>query len=99
MPADHDNTREPYGQLWLDNYRPVARDFRLWMVGVSNVGRLEAGPCAGRKCIGCSLAIAPDGRVVVLGPYGHEAEAILYVDVQLEPRPARGDALEKVWSC
>src|SRR6185436_2509819 len=31
VPADHDNVREPYGQLWMDNYGPVARDFRIWI--------------------------------------------------------------------
>jgi predicted amidohydrolase len=95
--ADHDNDREPYGQIWLDNYCPVARDFRVWIVGVSNVGWLTAGPWAGRRCIGCSLAVDPNGVVRVRGPYGVDAEAVLYVDVQLEPRPARGDGWEAQW--
>jgi predicted amidohydrolase len=90
-PADHDNAREPYGQLWLDNYGPVARDFRVWIAGVSNVGWLTAGPWQGRKCIGCSLLMGPDGQPVVRGPYGEAAETILYAEVALTPRPARGD--------
>lgn len=98
VPADHDNAREPYGQLWLDNYRPVARDFRLWIAGVSNVGWLTAGPWQGRKCIGCSLLIGPDGQTVVQGPYGEDAETILYAHIQLVPRPARGDGWESVWA-
>src|SRR5262249_3954193 len=60
--AEHDNQQEPYGQLWRDNYGPVARDFRLWIAGASNVGWLRAGPWAGRKCIGCSLLVGPDGK-------------------------------------
>jgi predicted amidohydrolase len=47
VPADHDNDRDPYGQLWRDSYGPVARDFRLWIAGVSNVGEIEAGPRPG----------------------------------------------------
>jgi predicted amidohydrolase len=97
VPANHDNTREPYGQLWLDNYCPVARDFRLWIVGVSNVGWLTDGPWQGRRCIGCSLVVNPDGAAVVRGPYGVDAEALLYTDIQIEPRPARGDAWEDHW--
>ena len=81
VPADHDNAREPYGQLWLDNYCPVARYFRLWIAGVSNVGWLTAGPWAGRPCIGASLVIGPDGEVAARGPYGTEAETVLYADV------------------
>ncbi len=97
VPADHDNTKQPYGQLWLDNYSPVARDFRLWIAGVSNVGWLDDGPWKGRKCIGCSLVIGPDGQKVLMGPYGAEADALLYTDIHPEPRPARGDGWEKLW--
>ncbi|MBI5383392.1 MAG: carbon-nitrogen hydrolase family protein [Verrucomicrobia bacterium] len=97
VPADHDNTREPYGQLWLANYGPVARDFRLWIAGVSNVGPITAGPWAGRKCIGCSLLVGPDGKPVLMGPYGESSETVLYADVVLPPRPARGDGWEALW--
>ena len=81
VPADHDNYREPYGQLWLDNYCPVARDFRIWIAGASNVGPLTAGPWAGHKCIGCSLLVGPDGQQVLMGPYGEEADIVLYAQL------------------
>jgi predicted amidohydrolase len=84
VPADHDNVREPYGKLWLDNYGPVARDFGLWIAGCSNVGSLTEGPWKGRKCIGCSLVMGPDGKQVLMGPYGAEAEAILSIEIKLE---------------
>jgi predicted amidohydrolase len=79
--ADHDNRRDPYGQLWLDNYQPVAREFGLWIAGVSNVGWLTDGPWKGRKCIGCSLLMGPGGKAVQWGPYGVDAERILYAEV------------------
>ncbi len=97
VPADHDQAATPYGRLWLDNYQPVARDFELWIAGVSNVGWLAAGPWAGRKCIGCSLVIGPDGESVASGPYGPEADIILYVEITPAPRPARGDGWETHW--
>ncbi|HEY0552569.1 MAG TPA: carbon-nitrogen hydrolase family protein [Verrucomicrobiae bacterium] len=77
VPHDHDNGREPYGQLWLDNYCPVAREFGLSIVGVSNVGPITAGPWQGRKCIGNSLVIGRDGRELARGPYGEHTEALL----------------------
>ena len=98
VPADHDQATEPYGRLWLDNYQPVARDFRLWIAGVSNVGWLNAGPWSGRKCIGCSLVIGPRGEIVVAGPYGPDADTILYAEVSPAPRPARGDGWEQFWA-
>jgi predicted amidohydrolase len=84
----YDHAREPYGHCWRQGYGPVARDFHLWIVGVSNVGPIAAGPWAGRNCIGCSMAVGPDGKPFLTGPYG--TEAILYADLVPVPRPARG---------
>lgn len=98
VPADHDNAKNPYGDLWRENYGRVAKDFALWIAGVSNVGWLTAGPWQGYKCIGCSLVIGPDGEEVVQGPYGPDAETILYVEVEPRPRPARGDGWQRLWS-
>jgi predicted amidohydrolase len=86
VPPDHDNAKEPYGQLWRDNYSPVARDFRMWIAGISNVGPITSGPWTGRKCIGCSMLVGPDGAVALQGPYGENAEAVLYAEIALKPR-------------
>ncbi len=87
---DHDNAKAPYGDTWRRAYRPVARDFAIWIAGVSGVGEMPTGPWAGMRCIGCSLVIGPEGEEVVQGPYGVDAEAVLYVDVTPRTRPARG---------
>jgi predicted amidohydrolase len=97
VPADHNNERQPYGAIWMENYQPVARDFHLWIAGVSNVGWIPAGPWKGRKCIGCSLVVGPSGEPMLRGPYGAEAEAILFVDVELEKRPAQGEGWKRFW--
>ncbi|MFO1500323.1 MAG: carbon-nitrogen hydrolase family protein [Verrucomicrobiota bacterium] len=98
VPADHDNQADPYGRLWLDNYGPVARDFSLWIAGVSNVGWITGGPWNGRKCIGCSLVVGPSGQAVRQGPYGVDAEALLLVDIHPTARPAQGDRWAERWS-
>jgi len=97
VPAEHDNAKEPYGQLWRDNYGPVARDFQLWIAAVSNVGWIMDGPWQGRQCIGCSLVVGPGGQAVLQGPYGVDAETILYVDIQPRARPAQGDQWARLW--
>ena len=92
MPADHDDWRDQYGAIWRESYGAAARDFRLWIAGCSNVGWITDGPWQGRKCIGCSLVVGPDGVPVRRGPYGVDAETLLFVDVTPESGRGRGDA-------
>lgn len=91
--ADHDNTQQPYGDLWLESYTTLARLYGITVIGVSNVGWLRAGPWQGRKCIGCSLAVGPAGEVLAKGPYGEAAEELIVVQVNLTPREATGTAI------
>ncbi len=90
VPGDHDNALTPYGETWRRAYKPVAREFSTAIFGASNVGKITEGPWSGRKCIGCSLAIDSLGEEILQGPYGENAECILYVDVKPVQRPARG---------
>ena len=95
--AGYDNSRRPYGGMWRRSYGEVARDFRLWIAGCSNVGRIAGGPWKGHSCIGRSLVVGPAGRPVLTGPYGVRAQCLLTVDVTPEPRPARGNAWARLW--
>jgi predicted amidohydrolase len=97
MPSDHDNLKEPYGDLWKDCYGKVARDFRMWIIGASNVGRIPAGPWAGRKCIGCSLVVSDRGEPVEMLPYGEDAETIRIARITPVLRPARGCSWDSLW--
>jgi predicted amidohydrolase len=86
VPADYDPVEEPYGwNVWDESYPAIARRHRMAVIGVSNVGPVEAGPWQGRCCIGSSLAVSGHGVVLARGPYGVDAEALLTVDVPLEP--------------
>jgi predicted amidohydrolase len=88
--ADHDDEKEPYGKLWLDSYTELARLYDLTIVGVSNVGWLDAGPWSGRKVIGCSLAVGPGGEVLARGPYGDDADALIVVEAETVKPDAKG---------
>lgn len=81
VPIEHDQMRDPYGKLWHDCYQPVAREYGLTIAGVSNVGLITDGAWAGRRCIGSSLVIGPDGTPLLQGPYGSDAEALLFVEI------------------
>ena len=80
VPNDHDNAKDPYGGLWRDSYRPIAKEFGCAILGASNVGTVGGGQWEGRPCIGSSLVIGPGGEEVLQGPYGRDAECILFVD-------------------
>lgn len=94
VPSDHDASRMPYGALWQQAYGELARLYDMTVVGVSNVGPLEEGPWAGRRCIGCSLAVGPGGTVLARGPYN--TEALIPVDIPIVPAPALGTAIAPV---
>jgi len=81
VPADHDNARDPYGSLWMENYGVVCRDTGVVIAGCSNVGLITAGPWDGRVCIGNSLVVGAQGALIASGPYGRQADAMVHVEV------------------
>lgn len=85
VPPDHDNTREPYGDLWRSSYGTVARDFGIWIAGASNVGHITSGPWTGHRCIGNSLVVGPDGAPVLEAPYGDDADVVRLLPVEGRP--------------
>jgi predicted amidohydrolase len=97
VPADYDNIRNPYGGTWRNAYKPVAKDFRVWIASCSNVGWMTGGPWKGWKTIGCSMVIGPGGKEVLNAPYGVNADTILYVDIKPEPRPGQGTTWHNYW--
>lgn len=85
VPPDHDQTRVPYGALWRRCYGTVARDHGVWIAGASSVGPITDGPWQGHHCIGCSLVVDSSGEVVLDGPYGADADALLLVTISPSP--------------
>lgn len=91
--ADHDNVEQPYGSGWKEAYGILAGLYDMTVVGVSNVGWITAGVWQGKKCIGCSIVVGPDGSVIAEGPYGESAEHLMTVDIRLVERVAKGTAI------
>jgi predicted amidohydrolase len=95
--ADHDNLEEPYGGTWKNAYKPITKEFRVWIASCSNVGWMTDGPWKGWKGIGCSMVIGPGGTDVLHAPYGENADTILYVEITPEPRPGQGTTWGNYW--
>jgi predicted amidohydrolase len=76
---------------------PVARDFSVWIASCSNVGKMTAGPWKDWNGIGCSMVVNHTGEIVTKGPYGADADTIIYVDVDPVERPAQGTNWPGYW--
>jgi len=98
VPPDFDNEATPYGAEWNRVYEPVAKEFNMWIISVTNVGPVTDGPWKGWDCIGCSLVIDPEGAEFYQAPYGVYADTIIYIDVKTVERPARGTDWYKYWN-
>ena len=90
VPPDHDPVVEPYGALWEGSYCSLAKLYEMPVVGVSNVGWITGGPWAGRKCIGCSLAVGARGKILAKGAYGVDAQQLIVVEVGLKRKTVTG---------
>ena len=94
--GDHDNQKNPYGGGWRKSFTELATLYDLTVISVSNVGWISAGVWKGRKCIGCSMAVAPGGKPLADCPYGETAENLGIAKVELTPRKVKGTAISKM---
>lgn len=83
VPPRHDNAVTPYGDEWEATYIPLAVQYDMPVIGVSNVGPVQGGEWDGWRCIGASLAVGRDGQVLARGSYGDRAEELIVVDVDV----------------
>jgi len=97
IPEDYDNTKEPCGKIWFNHYNSVVKKYSVWIAGVSNVGKINEGPWKGLNCIGNSLVLNPKGMIEIEGPFGVNAETILYTNIHPVERPATGCEWQSYW--
>lgn len=88
---DHDNKKTPYGSDWTVPYGKLSRLYQMAIVGVSNVGPITMGSRAGWSSIGNSMAYGPDGRPIVILPFGEDAETVFVAEIPLMDSIANGD--------
>ena len=81
--ADHDNKKDPYGGMWIENYTKIAQIYDIGIIGVSNVGWITSGGWKGRKCIGNSIAVGPGGELIKMCDYGEDAEEVFIIEMDV----------------
>lgn len=90
-----------YGvKFWRQGYQRVCRHYRVSLIAVSNVGDMPTGPWAGRKAVGCSLAIGPDGNdlAVLRTGWDEDAEELRLIQVPLIAPEHRGTDLPSLFA-
>ena len=98
LPPESSHDMELATSIWTGHYAPVARKFGVHIAGCSNVGMLTAGPWEGYSAIGNSMVVNPMGAIEAGNYFGADAERIIYHDMVLQSRPARGTDWEQLFN-
>ena len=70
--------------MWEKSYTKIAKLFNVAVVGVSNVGKVNAGVWKGRSCIGTSVAVSCDGRVAAKGQQGVDKDELIIAEIEIQ---------------
>ena len=68
---------------WETSYKKLAKTFEVPIVGVSNVGKVNAGVWKNFSCIGNSLAVSSDGQVAAKGELGVNKHELIIAEVEV----------------
>ncbi len=85
-----DKDGNPARQMWLDGFDKMASGWGVPVLAVSNVGPITAGPWAGKRAIGASLAVGTGGEVLFEAPCGADQAGLFVVKVPCSPGFAFG---------
>lgn len=83
---------DPYGEKWVKPYSILAKLFHMVVIGTTSVGYIVGGPYEGKKMIGCSLAVGPQG-ILKQGSFNEFAGELLTVDFEVPVRQEQGTML------
>jgi predicted amidohydrolase len=89
--VDHSVSEEqnPYHEKWSGPFRTLAKTHGLVMASATSVGYIVGGPYEGKKMVGCSLCVGPDG-VIAQGPFNEFAGELVIADFEVNAPKAKG---------
>jgi predicted amidohydrolase len=89
--VEHSTTEEtdPYLDKWTKPLSTIAAAFDLFFVSATSVGYIVGGPYEGKKMVGRSLAIGPEG-LVCQGGFNEFAGELAVAEITLRPRKRAG---------
>ena len=86
---------DPYGKKWIGPYRTLAELFNLVIINATSVGTIVGGPYQGKKMVGCSLAVGPNG-VLAQGDYNEFSGELVVVTFSMPQLRSTGTLIDDV---
>ena len=80
---------DPYQDKWFSPLHHVAHYFDTVIVSVTSVGYIVGGPYEGKKMIGCSLVVGPQG-LIKQGLFNEFAGELTVVDIETKDHRLKG---------
>jgi predicted amidohydrolase len=80
---------DPYKDKWFSPLHHVAQYFNTIIVSVTSVGYIVGGPYEGKKMVGCSLVVGPEG-LIKQGLFNEFAGELTTVELTLSEKKNKG---------
>ena len=95
--VDYSVTEEddPYEEKWLKPYEVLSTYYGIMVIGTTCVGYIVGGPYEGKKSIGCSLMVGPDG-VMGQGKFNEFAGELVVTEFDVPERKEKGTQIGKM---
>ena len=94
--VDYDITEEdePYKDKWVKPLSYVAKMYELIIVSTTSVGYIVGGPYEGKKQVGKSLAVGPEG-VLKEGQFNEFAGDLIFLEIEVPHAKEKGTDLAR----
>ncbi|MFY7972348.1 MAG: carbon-nitrogen hydrolase family protein [Flavobacteriales bacterium] len=95
--VDYSITEEddPYEEKWLKPYKILSDLYGMVIVGTTCVGYIVGGPYEGKKSIGCSLMVGPEG-ILGQGVFNEFAGELIVTEFEVPERKESGTEIGKM---
>ena len=80
---------DPYNDKWVKPLSLLAKLYGMVVISTTSVGYIVGGPYEGKKKVGCSLAVGPDG-IIKQGMMNEFAGELQIVEFEVPARPETG---------
>ncbi|MCS6933631.1 MAG: carbon-nitrogen hydrolase family protein [Chitinophagales bacterium] len=80
---------DPYRDKWIKPFSVLARAHGLVIASATSVGYIVGGPYEGKKMVGCSLCVGPQG-IIAQGMFNEFAGDLAIAEFDMPQRPLKG---------